>query len=197
MRPYDHAGVSTPCTIWGDIIPVLALFAMVLSGCVAGDRSVVPGDSPNPNIQNGVAYDSGTVDLRGVRNVTVPNTTIVRRANRSNEGLIVMEKRLGVSGSPPTRVSIADHRKEMGCAYKREGDSLVLGTYGEYHVPGHGGASVRLVVYLPDGATVDKRAEPIRADSPAKKDDAPWHRLGSTPVDSTEASLVFPPAGGK
>lgn len=192
IAAYNYATVSKACEIRAGLVRSLILVAMVLSGCATGDRSIVPGESPNPSIENGIAYDSGMIDLHGVRNIIVPTTSVVWRAKRAKEGLIVMEKKLGVSGSPAARVSIADRRKEIGCAYKREGDSLVVGTYGEYLIPGHGGAHVRLAVYVPEGVTVDKRAELCGEDSLAQKGDSEWHRLGCTPVDSEEASQAFP-----
>ena len=174
------------------LVRLLTLVAMALSGCAPRDRSILPRESPHPNIQNGVAYDVGTLDLRGVRKIAVPSTTVVRRASSGNEGLTAMEKTLGVVGSPVKPIDIADRRKELGCAYKREGDSLVVGTYGEYVIPGHGGAFVRLAVYLPEGMTVDKRAELGGAGSLARNGDPAWHRLDCAGLDSTEASRVFP-----
>jgi hypothetical protein len=45
----------------------------------------------------------------------------------------------------------------MGVAYRREGDSIILGTFGEWDSHIEGGTGIRLRVAVPDGITV-KRA---------------------------------------
>src|SRR5205823_1812421 len=71
--------------------------------------------------------------------------------------LIYMEKRAVIRAHLVRSVSIADHRKTMGCAVKLEKGALLIGTFGEFGFL-EGATSMKLVVLVPAKVEVERRA---------------------------------------
>jgi hypothetical protein len=121
------------------------------------DRSIVVSGSCDPGIENGTAFDEATLDLGDATRLIVPAEAEIMPVPRDSPCRVVMEKRLHLMAHPPERVTIARERKEMGCAWARNGDEILIGTFGEYKLDGHGGADVKLIMHVPEGVEVITR----------------------------------------
>ena len=153
---------------------VLIAVALGLSGagCSAeGDPDdtgiVLPDDpsvvldrrpAPNPDVENGTAYDVGAVEPGAARTVVLPDTAAVRRTAEAGPVRLFMAKRLTFVGHPPEPMGIRSGRKNMGCAVKAEGNALVIATFGEWDSHIECGAGLTLVAIVPAGLGVERRA---------------------------------------
>jgi hypothetical protein len=148
---------------------VTAALGLGLVGCSAGgdpgepdpdDPSLVLDRqrAPNPNVENGTAYDRAAVDVGAARTVVLPDSATVRRDPAGGPVRLFMAKQLGFVGHPPAPMSIRDGRKNMGCAVRSEGDALVIATFGEWDSHIEGGAGMKLVAFVPKGVGVQRRA---------------------------------------
>ncbi len=164
-------------TRWVPIACAVALMATAslwLRGCLPGkglkdpgtDQSIVLGEPFRTIhgliIENGSAYDQSAVDIEQYEKLVVPENAVIRRAERGHRFEIFMKKTLGYHGHPDKPMSIRKDRKNMGCKVKVEGRSLVLAPYGEWDSRIEGGASVRMVLAVPEGIEIEKRAVPPR-----------------------------------
>jgi hypothetical protein len=140
-----------------------------LVGCTAGGDSGEPDPAdpslvldrqpaPNPDVENGTAYDRATVDVGAARTVVLPDTATVRRAPAGGAVRLFMAKRLSFFGHPPAPMSVRHGRKNMGCAVRAEGDALVIATFGEWDSHIEGGAGMKLMAFVPEGLVVERRA---------------------------------------
>jgi hypothetical protein len=68
-------------------------------------------------------------------------------------------------------MSIRDARKNMGCATKREGEDLVVATYGEWDSHIEGGAFMLVLAVVPEGVEVESRKGLSGTGSAARE----WH----------------------
>ncbi|HKB02594.1 MAG TPA: hypothetical protein VKD90_10265 [Gemmataceae bacterium] len=147
---------------------VTAALAFGLVGCSTGGDSGDPDPTdpslvlnrqpaPNPNVENGTAYDRAAVDVGAGRTVVLPDTATVRRDPAGGPVRLFMAKQLLFVGHPPAPMSIRDSRKNMGCAIRTEGDALVIATFGEWDSHIEGGAGMRLVAFVPEGVGVQRR----------------------------------------
>lgn len=135
----------------------------LLSGCMGVgqllDPSVVPDEhrAPSEKVENGTAYDRVTLDLKGVKKLVLPTEATVRRTGPSEAAQLLMAKELSYGGHPAEAMSIRRTRKELGCAFRKEGTTLTVAIYGEWDSGIEGGAYVRLVAVVPNGIEVEQR----------------------------------------
>lgn len=178
-----------------------AVCAMFLPSCAfdraASDPSIAWGGKAG-RVQNGIAYERATtiVDPKGT--LVVPDdATVQRRPDDGCQLEVYVAKELGFTGYPPRSMSIADARKNMGCASREEGGKVLIATYGEWG-GSEGGTAVKLVVRVPRDAVVERRAglsgEASLAQQGATPDDAKggyWYGP-SKPADGWKALLSAP-----
>lgn len=139
-------------------IILLSSVTSVLSGC-ASTPDISYLNSNSPNIRNGIAIDHAEIPFEQFDRVVLPENAGFERVRLSARCSLEMEKRLTIMGHPPEMISINELRTQMGCAFMLEGKTLVIGTFGEYDVEGHGGARIKLTVRLPDVVVVERRKE--------------------------------------
>jgi hypothetical protein len=127
----------------------------------AGDPSIRTLSYPFPPgskffVENGKAFDRATVDIGKHTTLVVGEDARVEVRVGASDVELFMEKWMREEGRDNPN-SIRDRRKEMGCARKEEGGKLLIATYGWCrHI--HGGAGVRLLIQVPAGLRVERRA---------------------------------------
>ncbi len=145
--------------------------------CMLSCRST----APSPAVENGVIRETGRLDVSGITTLIIPETATVRVGTASNRVEIRMEKELTFFGHPPHPMDIRKARDYLGCAYKKEGDTVTLATYGEWSSM-EGGAQVRLLLLVPPGIAVARRPDLSGDNSIAKPADAfAWMELIDSP----------------
>lgn len=183
-------------------------FGVVIS--LADDGIVVTSVRPERGITNGAAFD--VTQLRPDSPcITLPPGTIVGRA-RGQVVRLVLEKRIVFVGTPPQSIDPALARRSMGVAWRRVGECIEVGSFGQWG--GHeGGAGVILTAAVPDGIDVVISADPTPEGGAAAgpgdlewaidhigQSDwwyatpmpaAGWTRLPDRPVDSVQPRAGF------
>jgi hypothetical protein len=109
-------------------------------------------------VENGSVYEKAIVELDRYHSVAVPEDAIIRREGEVGKLKLYMKKTLAFHGHPGEPMSIRLGRKNMGCAVKEEGDTLVVATYGEWKSK-EGGARMRLICIVPAGFAVEQRSK--------------------------------------
>jgi hypothetical protein len=108
-------------------------------------------------IENGMAFDQASVDLKGAKSVTLPEKAHVVRADDVSGLRIFMRKTMEFYGRSGESLSIRHTRTFMGCAAERKKEELRLATFGE-GLSTDGGGWMSLVVHAP--TTIDIRQSP-------------------------------------
>jgi len=108
-------------------------------------------------VENGSAYDRAAVNLGDAKKLVLPDDAVVRRTGVPGKVELFMKKTLAFGGYPPERMSIRGARKNLGCAVKVDGDSLVVATFGEWDSQIEGGTHMYLVALLPEGMELEQR----------------------------------------
>jgi hypothetical protein len=139
--------------------------------------------SASDKVMNGSAYDCSALRIKGISKIVVPSDAEVESGLAENVIVIRMRKSLAFMGHPPKMVTPYVARWNMGCAWKVDGETLLLGTYGEWDSHIEGGASMRLAITAPPGLPVEKReglsGESSSADPPASvTEDDQWYWYG-------------------
>lgn len=142
-------------------------------GIRAGTGLIISYNIDNPKIVNGWAYEKGLLDTLDYESVTVPNSAIVRRGKNEGSITIFLEKEFGFVGHPPYQMHIRDARNYMGCAYKAEGKSVKIATYGEWENI-EGAASIRMLFVIPKKLTLKKEEGLSGWNSIGHTDDSEW-----------------------
>lgn len=145
---------------WRSSLCAIALTAVFFTGCGRSlvDRSIAYSDSCDPAVVNGTAHDIAQVELGTQRVIAIPMNATVREC-QPGACTIYVKKHLGVLAHPPERISIVGQRKHMGCATACVGDTLLVATFGEYELPGHGGATIDLEMEIPKGVRIERRTD--------------------------------------
>jgi hypothetical protein len=133
-------------------------------------------------VENGAVFELGSVPLgTHTRRVVVPQGAIVVKGSPSRHMYIATRKALSFAGHPPERMPLVALRTNMGCAWTREGSRVILGTFGEW-ASHEGGASIGLLVRLPDDVAVERARNLSGAESvagqPGKAASAGAPRMG-------------------
>ena len=143
-----------------NLLPAAAL-GLILTGCSSdGDPSVSLDrhHAPSDNVENGTAFDRAIVHLGSATRIVLPDNATVRRTGDGSPVRLFMAKRLAFTGHPPQPMGVRDARTNMGCAIRPEGNGVVVATFGEWGNI-EGGAEIKLVAEVPNGLTVEQRAE--------------------------------------
>lgn len=125
----------------------------------ADDSSVVlKRSAPSADVENGSAYERAEFTLETARRLAVPLDAEVVEQGSGTTIQVLLKKTLGFAGHPPEKMSIRSGRNNLGLASRREGDVLVVGTFGEFGTK-EGGANMTLRFVVPKGTPLDRRAE--------------------------------------
>ena len=149
--------------------------------------------SMNPLVENGVAYDKGFVPLAGASVLELPTDAMVL-SGVAGDIAVFMGKDLSFYGHPPARMNPCTARRSMGCAVRRVGDVLTMGTFGEWGSI-EGGAGVALVVRVPESVTIRFRATLSGEKSEAARQDFYYHGR-EKPADPDYWYVFDEPAAG-
>ena len=132
-------------------------------------------------VHNGTVVDVATIPLGGATRLALPASAVVTQVGPAGVMRVQMTKRLGFHGHPPRSMSIAEGRRLMGVAIRRNGEVLELATFGDFSTK-EGGASIELAVRVPPGVHVEKKLElegdtsPARGSSSGREDpDTYWY----------------------
>jgi hypothetical protein len=137
----------------------------------------------DPLVQNGRAFDKAVLEVGANGILVVPEGARVEDGAPQGRVEIYMEKILSYMGHPPHRMSIRQVRHHMGVARKTEGNKVVIATFGEWDSDIEGGAFMRLLIRVPDGVTVERRAGLSGEASPGRG----WPALDADPDPSLTA----------
>lgn len=138
-----------------------------ISGGVPSENS---GNSIDPKVTNGSAFDCYGFSFGGIDSVMIPASVEVNNDVADNTMIVKTNKRLGFKGHPPAPMSPETARKNMGIAYKIKGNTLHIATYGEFSTE-EGGASMKLVISLPAGLKIARTTGYTGEDSEAATHD--------------------------
>lgn len=123
------------------------------------DRSVVLKFGGRPaDVENGSAYERAEFELGSTKRLAVPLDAEVVELESGDMIQVLLKKTLAFAGHPPEKMSIRTGRNNLGLASRREGDVLVVGTFGEFSTK-EGGANMSLRFVVPKGTPLDRRAE--------------------------------------
>lgn len=139
------------------------------------------GMVPLPNadkVENGRVFEVARVALPSqVTNVMAPAGATILRDGPARTLFVATEKSLHFNGHPPEAMPLEGVRANMGCAAKIEGDTLSIGTFGEW-TNKEGGVDMRVVVRVPPGIRVGMMRELAGRDSIAGQGPSGGPRLG-------------------
>lgn len=127
--------------------------------------------SGDARVENGNVYEVARVSVPApVKNLMLPAGTRVLRAppGELDSVWIASEKKLRFHGHPPQAISLQGVRANMGGAFKVEGDTLTIGTFGEWSSK-EGGASIRFLARVPAGLRVAMQSELTGPDNQASQ----------------------------
>lgn len=145
------------------LIFVVITIAVAAASCsskldLSDSATIVEPGGIDPNVNNGIAFDRGTLNPAGTKKIVLPENAIVRRSGQTTEVEVFLAKHLAFVGHPGKRLSVRDARREMGCAMKFEDGALTIATFGEWDSHVEGGASMKLVFVVPEAVVVETRA---------------------------------------
>jgi len=166
----------------------ILLACALLGGCI-GDGSITYMHSADPMVTDGTAYDRADLDLSRFTRVELPKSATVFKSADARHCRLVMEKLLDFAGHPGEAVSIAEDRKKMGCAMQTHGDTVAIGTFGEYDTHIEGGAFLHMVVWVPSSVQVVRRDD---LDKPSSVANVAVHPGRFTKQDATAARSAGP-----
>jgi hypothetical protein len=139
-------------------LSLVACAAVLLAGC-GGEKPQVKVQAEPPRlVENGTLYEVARADVHGAAKVVLPKDAIVRRT-RAQEGVqLFMAKQLQFFGHPPGPINLHSAHAYLGCAIRKEGDALLVATYGEWGSV-DGGARVHLLALVPEGLPMERRGQ--------------------------------------
>jgi hypothetical protein len=144
-------------------------------------------------VENGDAFDKTSIDVTPYKKIVVPENAEVQTQGKEPRLQIYMKKTLGFGGHPPEPMSIYTARKKMGCAVQVEGNDLLLATFGEW-ASKEGGATMHLLLIVPDGLEFEKRSGLTGLESAGNKSN--WALL-TKPKEPKEGYWYGPEAPGE
>jgi hypothetical protein len=147
----------------------------------------------DPNVENGRAYDKAALSISADQVLVVPKDAAVEEGAPAGRVEVFMKKTLAFGGHPPERMSIRLARNHMGVGCKTEGGKVILATYGEWDSQIEGGAFLELLVRVPEGVTVERRADLSGPESVGRE----WHAEYLTkPAEAKEGYWYGPASPG-
>jgi hypothetical protein len=135
---------------------LLVCAAVTLAGCEGEKPQVKVQAEPPKLVENGTVYEHARVDVHGVSKVILPKDAIVRRAHGPEAIQIFMAKQLQFFGHPPAPINLQSAHTYLGCAIRKEGNTVTVATYGEWGSM-EGGARIHLLALVPEGLPVELR----------------------------------------
>jgi hypothetical protein len=145
---------------------LLVCAAVSLAGCEGEKPHVKVAAEPPALVENGTVYDRARIDAQGVVKVVFPKDAIVRHTHAPEAIQLFMAKQLQFFGHPPAPINLRSARAYLGCATRKDGQALLVATYGEWGSK-EGGARIRLLALVPEGIEIDQRDELSGPQSPA------------------------------
>ncbi len=109
------------------------------------------------NVENGSVFDKAAINIGEFKKVILPDNAKIDRMGEHGRIYIFMEKKQGFAGHPSHRMTLLGVRKNMGCVSKIEGDALLVATLGEWDSHIEGGATMKLMVIVPNNVEVEFR----------------------------------------
>jgi hypothetical protein len=149
------------------------------------------------DLVSGAAYDVARLPIPAIRRLVVPAGTRVESGD-ADELLVYMKKSVGSAGYPPKPITPLVARRAMGCAWRRAGDTLELGPYGDWsNIEGR--ASIRVLVVVPRRVEVSVTgvAGAAQLDEPGwwlrhRENDPGYWYAASVPADGWKALISEP-----
>jgi hypothetical protein len=138
------------------LLQFLAFAILAMVGCDQDSSQIVSTSQWSEKVENGTVYDVATIDGQGVTKVVLPSNASVQKTPGTRSIQLFMAKELSFYGHPPVPISLRSVRAYMGCAIKRDGQALLVATYGEWSSI-EGGSSLRVLAVVPDGIEVVQR----------------------------------------
>ena len=166
-----------------------------------GTPSENSNSSEDPKVTNGSAFDCYGLSFGGVSTLIIPEGVELTESAGAGTLIVKTNKKLAFGGHPPKPMSPETARKNMGLAYKLEGDTLTLATYGEFSTK-EGGASIKLVVLVPPKSKLKKQKDLNGPNSLAATTDYPanetdyWY-TGNKPAAGWIALKAVPDPGSR
>jgi hypothetical protein len=188
LTKWSALGIAAPLVI-ASCVGLARLWLFDDCSIKLDDRSIVIFERFG-NVENGSAFDRATVDLGTAKKIALPDNAVVRKTAEAGQVRLFMKKTLAFGGHPPEAMSIRGARKNMGCAVKVEGETLVVATYGEWDSHIEGGTDLRLVAVVPDGIEVVQRAGLSGQDSVGQE----WHGKYLTKPKDAQGGYWYGPA---
>jgi hypothetical protein len=120
-------------------IDMRSVLVLALAGCA--------------RVVNGSVTEHATIPAEHIAVLRVPEHATVETGGDRID--LAIEKTLAYHGHPTHRMSIDNSGALMGMALRRDGDTVELGTYGEWGSI-EGGAGIKLTVRVPRAITVER-----------------------------------------
>jgi len=144
---------------------------------IASKTGIVRGPTEG-KVENGEVFEVARVPLAAqVREVLVPAGAKIVKAKEEGTLYVATMKRLRFVGHPPEPMTLEAVRANMGCAFKVDGDTMSIGSFGEWSSK-EGGASLEMVIRAPAGVRVGVMKELGGPDSRAGKGPAGARAMG-------------------
>lgn len=140
------------------LLTALALSAEPAAPPAEDPSVVVAPNGPSLDVVNGSAYDRGEIDLGTKKQLIIPAAAEVVQEGTGTTLRLFTRKTLSFAGHPPEKMHIRTARNNLGVATQDLADGLVIGTFGEFATK-EGGAELKLRLVVPQGITVEKRAD--------------------------------------
>lgn len=121
---------------------------------LAADPTYRPRSSTDVRVKNGEVYDCGALRYSSLQKLRVPEEMTIVRTTDADHFSVHLTKALLYQGHPIEPLSRDQARQKMGCAYRAEGNTLILATFGEW-LTNEGGAIMRFTVSVPAGLEVE------------------------------------------
>jgi hypothetical protein len=169
---------------------LVAAAALWLTGWRPNFDSSIELSNRFGDVENGSAYDKAVLDVGSIKKILLPHDALVRRTPQAVPIQVFMKKSMSFHGHPPESMSIRHARKNMGCAVKRDGQGLVLATFGEWDSHIEGGTRMKLVVAVPEGIEVEQKEGLSGEDSAGQE----WHGTYITKPRDAKGGYWYGPA---
>lgn len=132
--------------------------AVALAGCEGQKSQVQVSAEPPRLVENGTLYEQARVEVQGVSKVVFPKDAIVRRTHAPGAIQLFMAKQLRFFGHPPAPIKLQSAHAYLGCAIRKDSQTLLVATYGDWGSK-EGGAAIHLLALVPEGLPVEQRRD--------------------------------------
>lgn len=119
------------------------------------------------NVINGSAYDKAVLLPAASDMFVFPDDAIIETTHEGSEIEIFIKKTLSYHGHPPGSITVLDAREAMGVSHRIDDKQFILATYGEWDSRIEGGASIRLLLRIPQEMSYTTRQGLSGSDSEA------------------------------